>query len=117
LIEYLADELKDVETEIAVKLLRTITKSASVPKPKLSESDFRRLEKYFDGLSLYEYVSDIFRPVVKYYYSRVNRTEIGELEDKIVVGKVLQLKKWREVKNQYTLLQNSLKKIIEWFGS
>jgi len=115
LIEYLGDELRDIETKLAMMLLRTIRKNAPIPKPRIKNEDCRRMEKYFEGLSLYEYISDIVRPLVKYYYSRAKKVELEEEEHEIVVGKCLQLKTWREVNNEYSLFQNSIKKIWNWY--
>ncbi|HID43091.1 MAG TPA: tRNA(Met) cytidine acetyltransferase [Archaeoglobaceae archaeon] len=115
LIEYLGDELKDIEIETAIMLLGTIQRNAPLSKPKIKNEDCRRMEKYFEGLSLYEYISDVVRPLVKYYYSRAKRIELDEAEHEIVVGKCLQLKTWREVNNEYSLFQNSIKKIWKWY--
>lgn len=115
LIEYLSDELRDIETETAIMLLKTAKRNAPIPKPRIRDEDCKRMEKYFEGLSLYEYVSDVVRPLVRYYYSRAKKIELNEEEHEIVVGKCLQLKTWREVNNEYSLFQNSIKKIWNWY--
>lgn len=115
LIEYLSDELRDIETETAIMLLKTAKRNAPILKPRIKDEDCKRMEKYFEGLSLYEYVSDVVRPLVRYYYSRAKKIELNEEEHEIVVGKCLQLKTWREVNNEYSLFQNSIKKIWNWY--
>jgi tRNA(Met) cytidine acetyltransferase len=115
LLEYLGDELRDIETKTAMGLLQSILKDAPIPKPKVNDADKKRLEKYFEGLSLYEYVSDIVRPIVRYFYSRLKKPELDEHEHEITIGKCLQFKKWSELHNDYKSLQKSIQKIWEWY--
>ncbi len=118
LIEYLSDELSDLETETAVGLLRSLMKDANVPKPEFGKVERRRLKKYFHGMSLYEYVSDVIRPLVRYYYSRTDKIELSDEEEMLVVGKCLQLRPWRDLGEGfkvYKALLKALKKIWEWF--
>lgn len=110
LIEYLGDELKDIDTRIGSALLEP-TKDAPVPYPIINEADKKRVEKYLEGASLFEYVSDVIRPLVKYHYSRANRVPLTEEEHEITVGKCLQHKTWKEVNNKYKVLNNAVRKI------
>ncbi len=119
LIEYLSDELSDLETETAVGLLRSLMKDANIPKPEFGRVERKRIKKYFHGMSLYEYVSDVVRPLVRYYYSKTDRIDLSDEEEILVVGKCLQLKKWREFGENfkvYKALLKALKKIWEWFS-
>ncbi len=119
LIEYLSDELSDLETETAVGLLRSLMKDANIPKPEFGKVEKKRIKKYFHGMSLYEYVSDVIRPLVRYYYSKTDRVDLSDEEEILVVGKCLQLKKWREFGENfkvYKALLKALKKIWEWFS-
>ncbi len=119
LIEYLSDELSDLETETAVGLLRSLMKDANVPKPEFGRVEEKRIKKYFHGMSLYEYVSDVVRPLVRYYYSKTDRIDLSDEEEMLVVGKCLQLKKWKEFGENfkvYKALLKALKKIWEWFS-
>ena len=119
LIEYLSDELSDLETETAVGLLRSLMKDANIPKPEFGKVERKRIKKYFHGMSLYEYVSDVIRPLVRYYYSKTDRVDLSDEEEILVVGKCLQLKKWREFGENfkvYKALLKALKKIWEWFS-
>ncbi len=118
LIEYLSDELSDLETETAVGLLRSLMRDANVPKPEFGKVERKRLKKYFHGMSLYEYVSDVIRPLVRYYYSRTDRIDLSDEEERLVVGKCLQLRQWRDLGEGfkvYKALLKALKKIWEWF--
>jgi len=119
LIEYLADELSDLETETAVLILRSLRKSFEIPAPRFGKVERRRMSKYFQGMSLYEYVSDIIRPLVRYYFSRTDREELDEIEELILVGKCLQLKPWTDLPEEgykkYRLLLNAVKKVWRWY--
>ncbi len=119
LIEYLSDELSDLETETAVGLLRSLMRDANIPKPEFGKVEKKRIKKYFHGMSLYEYVSDVIRPLVRYYYSRTDRVDLSDEEEILVVGKCLQLKEWREFGESfkvYKALLKALKKIWDWFS-
>ncbi|MFW6185824.1 MAG: tRNA(Met) cytidine acetyltransferase TmcA [Halobacteriota archaeon] len=113
LIEYLGDELKDIDTRIGSALLEPLTRDAPVPYPILNEGDNKRMEKYLEGASLLEYVSDIVRPLVKYHYSRAERVPLTPEEQEIAVGKCLQHRTWKEVDNRYEVLQSAVRKIWE----
>ncbi len=120
LIEYLSDELSDLEIETAVGLLNSLMRDINVPRPEFGKVEKKRIKKYFHGMSLYEYVSDIVRPLVRYYYSRTDKTELSEEEERLVVGKCLQLRMWREFGESfkvYKTLLKGLKKIWEWYES
>ena len=119
LIEYLSDELSDLETETAVGLLRSLMKDANVPKPEFGKVEKKRIKKYFHGMSLYEYVSDVIRPLVRYYYSRTDRVDLSDEEEILVVGRCLQLRPWRDFGESfkvYKALLKALKKIWDWFS-
>lgn len=112
-IEYLGDELKDIDIRIGSALLEPLTIDAPIPYPIINEGDKKRLEKYLEGASLFEYVSDIVRPLVKYHYSRADRVPLTEEETEVAVGKCLQHRTWKEVDNKYEVLQSAVKKIQE----
>lgn len=114
-IEYLGDELKDIDTSIGSALLEPLTMDAPVPYPIINEGDKKRVEKYLEGASLFEYVSDIVRPLIKYHYSRAERAPLTEEEQEIAVGKCLQHRTWREVDNRYEVLQAAVRKIWDLF--
>jgi len=117
LIEYLCDELSDLEIETAIGLLRCLMKDIPMPKPEFGYIEKKRIKKYFHGMSLYEYVSDIIRPLVRYYYSRRDKVELNEEEEKLVVGKCLQLRPWKEFGNNfkvYKMLVKAIQKIWKW---
>jgi tRNA(Met) cytidine acetyltransferase len=116
-IEYLSDELKDMEVETALSLLHSLMKDTGIPKPRITKVERKRLGKYFDGISLYEYVSDIARPLVKYYYSKTAKAELEEDEEHMLIAKCLQLKPWRELDKEiaFKTLLNAIKKVWEWY--
>lgn len=115
-MEYLGDELRDIDTHIATASLDSLTVDGPVPPPIINEADRKRMEKYLEGMSLYEYVSDIIKPVTKYYFSRAERVTLTEQEQKIVVGKCLQHRTWKEVDNQYETFRNAIRKIWKAFA-
>ncbi len=121
-IEYLGDELNDLEVETAKGLLHSLRNDIDFPKPRISEIERKRLKKYFQGISLYEYVSDVARPIIRYYYSKKDKTELNEDEENILIMKCLQLKPWWEIKVDgvegtkiYRLLLKAIKKVWRWY--
>jgi tRNA(Met) cytidine acetyltransferase len=111
LIEYLADELKDLETETAIGLLKSLRRDLEVEMPNFGKVERRRIKKYFQGQSLYEYVSDLIRPLVRYYYSKRDRVDLDEGEERILVAKCLQLKAWRELGENFKVYKTLLKAV------
>jgi len=87
--------------------------------PVFGDLEVERLTKYFEGLGFYEYISDIARPLVKFYYSNAEKTELDEREEQILVAKCLQLRSWREIggEEKYKTLLSALKKVWGWFLS
>lgn len=118
-IEYLGDELRDLETEIAIYILKSLRGNVECDPPKIRELEVERITKYFEGLGFYEYISDIARPLVRYYYSNFEKTKLEEREEQILVAKCLQLRSWREIggEERYRTLLNTLKKVWDWFLS
>lgn len=121
LIEYLSDELRDLETETAIGLLRCLMRDISLPMIEVNDVVRRRMSKYLHGMSLYEYSSDIIRPLVRYYYSKTNRVELDEEEERVLVAKCLQLKPWKEIEGEgfkkYKTLMKAVQKIWKWYKS
>lgn len=119
LIEYLADELRDLETETAILLLKSLRKDIEMPRLEFGKVEKRRMSKYFQGMSLYEYVSDIVRPLVRYCYSRTDKPELEEKEELALVAKCLQLRYWKEIPGEgfkkYRVLLNAVKKVWRWY--
>ncbi len=113
LIEYLGDELRDLEVESAKLLLSSILKDAKIEKPLFSKVEERRFKKYFQGHSLYEYMSDIARPLVRYHFSRVDRIKLEDYEEELLIAKCLQLKSWNEIKmpKAFKILLKAIQKI------
>jgi tRNA(Met) cytidine acetyltransferase len=111
LIEYLADELSDLETETAIGLLKSLRRDLEVDKPEFGKVEKRRIKKYFQGHSLYEYVSDLVRPLVRYYYSKTDRIDLSDEEEFILVAKCLQLKPWRELGENFKIYKTLLKAV------
>ncbi len=111
LIEYLADELRDLETETAVGLLKSLRRDLEVEMPDFGRVEKRRMKKYFQGQSLYEYVSDLIRPLVRYYYSKRERVDLSEDEEIVLVAKCLQLRSWRELGENFKVYKTLLKAV------
>ncbi|MEM0331718.1 MAG: tRNA(Met) cytidine acetyltransferase TmcA [Archaeoglobaceae archaeon] len=119
LLEYLADELRDLETETAILLLKSLQTDVECEIPRIGKIERKRMRKYFQGVSLYEYNSDIIRPLVKYYFLRKEKIELSDEEMYILVAKCLQLKSWRELPGdgfkKYRNLMVAVKKIWRWY--
>ncbi len=122
LVEYLSDELRDLDGETASMLLSTLERDYEVGKPEFSAIDVSRMEKYIEGISLYEYVSDIVRPMVRYYFLKKNHVGLSEEEEKVIIQKCLQLKGWWEFGELlregkvYSILHSAVCKIWKWFN-
>uniref|UniRef100_UPI0025BBA594 GNAT family N-acetyltransferase n=1 Tax=Ferroglobus sp. TaxID=2614230 RepID=UPI0025BBA594 len=116
-IELLGDELKDLEVETTKLLLSSILKPARVPKPEFGRVERRRIKKYLQGQSLYEYTSDIIKPIVRYYYSQTEKIDLEEDEEKLLIAKCLQLKSWSEihVEKSYKKMVKAVQKLWRWF--
>ncbi|ADC65603.1 protein of unknown function DUF699 ATPase putative [Ferroglobus placidus DSM 10642] len=117
LIELLGDELKDLEVETTKLLLSSILKPAKIPKPEFGRVERRRIKKYLQGQSLYEYTSDIIKPMVRYYYSQMEKIDLDEDEEKLLIAKCLQLKSWSEidVEKSYKKMVKAVQKLWRWF--
>lgn len=119
LIEYLADELSDLEIETAKLLLHSLRRDLDLPVIEFGKVERRRIRKYLQGMSLYEYVSDLVRPLVRYYYSKTDNVELKEEEEDILIGKCLQLKHWKDLPGEgfkkYRTLLNAVKKVWGWY--
>ncbi|AIY89869.1 tRNA(Met) cytidine acetyltransferase TmcA [Geoglobus acetivorans] len=116
-IEYLGDELRDIELETAIRLLRSLRKEAKACEPEFTRVERRRMKKYFQGHSLFEYVSDIARPLIRYYYTRADKAGLDEREERVLVAKCLMMKSWREIEDSrsYKRMLKALKKVWEWY--
>ncbi|MCU4139118.1 MAG: tRNA C34 N-acetyltransferase TmcA [Methanophagales archaeon] len=101
LVEYLCDELRDLETETALGLIRSI-KRKGAPKISLGNVERCRMQKYLEGFSAYEYIADIARPLVKAFYCAGGSIDIDERDERVLVAKCLQLKSWREIEEEET---------------
>ncbi|RLE46191.1 MAG: tRNA(Met) cytidine acetyltransferase, partial [Candidatus Methanomethylicota archaeon] len=119
LIEYLNDELRDLEIETAMGLLKCLVRDISIPKPEFGDVERRRISKYLRGMSLYEYVSDIVKPLVRYYYSKIEKVNLENDEEKVLVAKCLQLRPWWEIEGEgwkkYKTLVKAVHKIWGWY--
>lgn len=117
-IEYLSDELRDLDVKTAIRVLKTLRRPIDVRKPKFGAVEVERLQKYFEGLGFYEYISDLARPLVRFYYSKLGDAKLSEVEERAVVAKCLQLRPWREidVSEKYSTLLSGLKKIWKWYS-
>ena len=116
-IEYLGDELRDLEVQTAIMVLKTLRKELDVFAPRFGYVEVERLQKYFEGLGFYEYISDLARPLVRFYYSKMGDAGLSEVEERVIVAKCLQLLPWREIvfEEKFRILLEGLKKIWNWF--
>jgi tRNA(Met) cytidine acetyltransferase len=115
LIEYLADELRSLNTSVAMLMLRSLQIDAKVPDPSLDSVAKTRLEKYFSNLSYYESIGDIAKPLMRYHFSRARRAELTREEELVVIGKCLQHKGWDELGNAFGTLTRAIRKVWVWY--
>ncbi len=123
LIEWLSDELSDLEVEVSIQLLHSLRRDFDYPMPEIDYVNKKRVKKYLQGVSLYEYSSDVLRPLVRYMYSRTNRAELSEKEEMVLVAKCLQLRDWTYAgecigeygMRPYKTLLSALKKVWKWY--
>lgn len=113
-VEYLADELRDLSTEVA-RLLLTPKRDAPVPEPGLNSVAKSRLEKYFSNLSYYESIGDIAKPLMRYHFSRASRAELSREEELIAIAKCLQHRSWAELGGSFGVLTRAMRKVWEWY--
>ncbi len=116
-IEYLGDELRDIEIETAIGLLKSLKRDLNTDRPEYTRVERRRMKKYFQGHSLFEYISDIARPLVRYYYTKTERADLDEREEQVLVAKCLMMRGWREIDGgrSYRRMLRALKKVWEWY--
>ncbi len=121
LLEWLNDELSDLDVETAIQLLHSLSKDTGIVRPEVCEIDRKRLKKYFQGLSLYEYISDIARPLAKYFYSRADRAELDGKEERALIAKCLQLRPWWQIEVPedvpFRVLVGAIQKVWKWYES
>ncbi len=123
LLEWLSDELSDLEVEVSIQLLHSLRRDFNYPAPEIDYVNKKRVKKYLQGVSLYEYSSDVLRPLVRYMYSRTNRAELSEKEETVLVAKCLQLRDWTYAgecigeygMRPYKTLLSALKKVWKWY--
>ncbi|MGC9114787.1 MAG: tRNA(Met) cytidine acetyltransferase TmcA [Fervidicoccaceae archaeon] len=97
----LRDVYRDIETEVAMGILRSISLIPADP-PKLSPIDIDRLWIYVYGPMTYEAVSDIMWELATFYFES-DMGKIVKLRDReeiILLSKVLQAKAWDEISKQ-----------------
>ncbi len=115
LIEYLADELRSLNTEVARLLLGSLREDAPVPDPCFNSVAKSRLEKYFSNLSYYESIGDIAKPLMRYHFSRAKRAKLTREEELVAIGKCLQHRSWEELGNAFGILTRAIRKVWEWY--
>lgn len=118
LTELLGDELRDIELDTAISLLKSLRKDLDACKPEFGRVEKRRMKKYFQGHSLFEYVSDLARPLVRYYYTKTDKAELNEKEERVLVAKCLMMKKWDEIEDNraYKNMLKAMKKVWVWYN-
>ncbi len=123
LLEWLNDELSDLEVETATQLLHSLSRDFGYNLPDIDYINKKRIKKYFQGVSLYEYSSDVLRPLVRFMYSKTERADLNEKEEKVLIAKCLQLRDWNYAgecigekgMRPYKVLLSALKKVWKWY--
>ncbi len=123
LLEWLGDELSDLEVETAMQLLHSLSRDFDYTLPEIDYVNKKRIKKYFQGVSLYEYASDVLRPMVRFMYSKTERAELDKREEKVLIAKCLQLRDWKFAgecigesgMRPYKTLLSALKKVWKWY--
>ncbi|MEM0021108.1 MAG: tRNA(Met) cytidine acetyltransferase TmcA [Fervidicoccaceae archaeon] len=98
LVKSLRDVYKDLESDVAISIIRSTNKVKSQP-PKMSEMDIDRLWIYVYGPMTYEAVSDIMWELARFYFESDmgEIIRLGEREEIILLQKVLQGRSWEEI--------------------
>ncbi|MDK2781730.1 MAG: tRNA(Met) cytidine acetyltransferase [Archaeoglobi archaeon] len=120
-IEYLGDELRDLETSSALLIFDSLQKDAGLERPAFTEEDRRRIEKYLENLSKYEYIVDIVRAMTRYHFSRAERAKLKKKDEYVLVAKCLQARSWNELMRDrntnkvYKRMRNAIERMWRFY--
>ena len=120
----LADTYRDMEPEIAQLMLKEPLKRNF--EFKLTKAQQERLKMYLRGPVDYEACDDVIREVVKAYFMSSKPKQLTDLQERILVAKVLQGKKWEDVAKELNVgpkfcvieVREIMRKLLEdWYDS
>jgi tRNA(Met) cytidine acetyltransferase len=103
LLECLHDPYRDLETEVAIQILKTGNPVLENYYPALTPIQLDRLWIYAYGPMTYEAAADIIYEVVRAYWMMYPKTKglsFTKREEHVSVAKVLQAKSWDEVASE-----------------
>ncbi len=102
LLNSLHDTYRDLETEVALMILRRREPIIPDYKPRLTKIQQDRLWIYSFGPMTYEAACDIMYELAKAYWiiSEDKRPDLGDRKEYILVAKVLQGKSWDKVADE-----------------
>ncbi len=130
ILESLHDTYRDLEIGVAYQLLKTVyrsddSKPCRAKLPNLTRIQLDRLLSYYQGFMTYESCTDIMHILARHYWSSEEgcRPELSELEEKILILKVLQGLTWERTADilrirkakVMDLMRNIALKFIEYY--
>jgi len=121
IIESLHDTYRSLEVGVAHKLLCIDEGTTEISKPSLSLIQIDRLMTYILGPMTYEACSDIMHLLAKHYWmqKRSLRPRLSELQEKLLITKVLQGRTWDDSSEELEVgrhkLINEMRRIARIF--
>ncbi|MHA1594901.1 MAG: tRNA(Met) cytidine acetyltransferase TmcA [Candidatus Baldrarchaeia archaeon] len=114
MIDLLADILRDMEPEVAVRLLEPVHLSEdfdayAVPPPELTRSQWERLNCFAEEILPYNAVVDAIKKItIRYFlHESAKRPTLNRKQKFLLILKILQAKPWDET-------ADALKKSVKW---
>ncbi|MEM1619302.1 MAG: GNAT family N-acetyltransferase [Fervidicoccaceae archaeon] len=121
LLKSLRDVYRELETEVALMLIKTLEGDEERDLLPLDEINAERLWIYAHGPMTYEASSDVMLDVAMHYFTHYGKTKVSlsKEEELVLLAKVLQCKGWeevaRELKQDETKVMYKLKDVARKF--
>jgi len=125
LLNSLHDNYRDLELNVAYQMLKYPPEPITPDyKPKLTPIQWDRLRIYSLGPMTYEAACDIIYELAKTYFTSSSKPELSELEEKILLMRVLQANSWGTVADELnvrkqvvmTTLKDIAKKFLKYYN-
>ncbi len=111
LLESLHDTYSDLETEVALMILRGDQPIFEDYRPLLTPIQIDRLWIYAYGPMTYEAVCDVMHEIARaywYMYPKTKGFNLSKKEEHVIVAKVLQAKSWEAVADELKMRPHSV---------
>ncbi|HIQ03885.1 MAG TPA: tRNA(Met) cytidine acetyltransferase, partial [Desulfurococcales archaeon] len=114
LLNSLYDNYRDLELNVAYQMLKYPPDPIDPDyKPKLTPIQWDRLRIYSLGPMTYEAACDIMYELAKTYYVSSSKPKLSELEEKILLMKVLQANSWSSVADELNIKKQTVMSILK----